>query len=774
MTSTFSNLTTKRAAVILATIIVVFACWLNVRLYPNTANSLVLENAHWTLAFIVGAWIAWRGYRESPKNLTTPKFYQFISLLCLAIGQLIWNVQTYLNWTPFPGPSDLFFFPSTFILLISFLMLVPREKRVQISIDIAGFALGAAVLTLTLYLPEAESSNPFQLFVLSSYPIGLLSASACFVVLQLHGRQRWNLSSSYLALSICALGFTWMSWNLGQLKGDSQSGSYTNLSFSLTTLVVGWTSYLWKLNTDNSLVFDRFCEGVLRQLPLIMVALTTATLGLLVFDGRVIGTTRLLLVFGAFMVLVFAVYRQTKLLAERDLLIEVERALFEGQKKFQHLAHHDPLTGLPNLTLLRDRVSQAIELANRNQTKIALMFIDLDHFKEINDTLGHEAGDILLRTIAEQFQNLLRTTDTVSRQGGDEFSIVLSDVVDVSQVTNVAEKLLYISRQHTTILGHEIPTSFSTGIALYPDDARDFPELMRCADTAMYKAKAAGGHSYVFYDAKMNDEASSRMRIRMYLSRAIERSELSLNWQVQIDLSSGEVTGAEALVRWDSLELGRVPPSTFISIAEDSGLIVPIGEWILNEACQQASKWLREGLFVPSISVNVSMVQFIRGNIEQQIADALYNSDLDPSFLKLEITESVLMHDPARVLQIVDRILKLGVRLSIDDFGTGYSSLAYVQRLKVDSIKIDQSFVREIPGNSSSCAIAKAVIDMAKAMDMTVVAEGVETEMQRDFLRENGCEIGQGYFFSKPQPECEFQNLLRSRARFSSCYAIVQ
>lgn len=773
MTSTISTLTTKRAAIILATTIIVFSCWLHSRLYPNSTNSLILENVHWTLAFLVSAWIAYLGYRESEKPLKKPKFYQFISLFSLAIGQLIWNAQTYYSWTPFPGPSDFFFFPSTFFLLISFLTLVPRQKWMTVSIDIAGFALGAAVLTLTLYLPEAESSNPFQLFVLSSYPIGLLSAAACFVVLQLHGRQRWNVGAIYLALSICALGFTWMSWNLGQLKGETHIGSYTNLSFSLTTLVVAWTSYQWHWNSDHSVIFDRFCEGVLRQLPLIMVALTTATLALLVFDGKVIGTTRLILVFGAFMVLIFAVYRQTKLLTERDQLIEAERALFEGQKKFEHLAHHDPLTGLPNLTLLRDRVSQTIELANRHQTKVALMFIDLDNFKEVNDTLGHEAGDILLQRIAGQFQKLLRTVDTVSRQGGDEFSIVLSDIDDVKQVTHVAEKLLHISKQHTFIHDHEIPTSFSTGIALYPDDASDFSELMRCADTAMYKAKAAGGHSYVFYDSRMNDEASYRMRMRMYLSRAIEKSELSLSWQVQIDLGSGDVCGAEALVRWDSHELGKVSPGVFIPIAEDSGLIVSIGDWILNEACRQASTWLRSGLYIPSISVNLSMAQFIRGNIEQQIIDALTSSELDPSFLKLEITESVLMQDQERVLEIVDRILRLGVRLSIDDFGTGYSSLAYVQRLKVESIKIDQSFVREVPGNASSCAITRAVIDMAKALEMTVVAEGVETEAQRNFLRENGCEVGQGYFFSKPQPEFEFQNLLRSRKKFSSCVAVV-
>ncbi|WP_168224857.1 putative bifunctional diguanylate cyclase/phosphodiesterase [Rhodoferax aquaticus] len=743
----------------MATAIVVLACWLQVRLHPEAEHAVLLQNIQWTLAFAVGAWMAWSGYRASSPELAIAKRHQFLGLLCLGLGQVVWDVQAYVAWTPFPGPSDLVFFPSTVFFLTGFLALVRRDRWTQVLADVAGFALGAGILTLTLYLSVAGESRKFQLFVLCSYPVGMLSAGACFVILQLHDRQRWRVGSLALGIGICALGLTWMSWNLGQLKGEQQLGTMTSLAFSLSALTIGWASYVWRSHVDTSASYDRLCEGVLRQLPLVMVALTTSTLGLLAVGDTVPHILRTPLVWAAFLVLVFAVYRQTRSLSERDRLLAAERVVLESQAKLQHLAHHDPLTGLPNLTLLRDRVDQATETAGRHGTKFALMFIDLDNFKEVNDTLGHDAGDALLCTIAERFQSLLRATDTVSRQGGDEFSIVLHEVQDLAQVSSVAEKLSELANGYLSIQHQEIPLSFSVGIAMFPDDASDFAGLMRCADTAMYKAKAAGGRTYRFYDAKMNDEAASRMRIRSHLARAVEKNELSLLWQAQVDLSNGSFCGVEALVRWTHPELGQVSPATFIPVAETTGHILPIGTWILHTACRQAAAWLAQGLQISSISVNISMVQFIRGNVELQVAEALRSSGLPPSLLKLEITESVFMHDKDTVLETVDRLVKLGVKLSIDDFGTGYSSLSCVQRLKVDAIKVDQSFVRGLPGNAGSCAIVKAVIDMAKAMELAVVAEGVETQEQCDWLRQNGCGIAQGYLFSKPLGASDFENL---------------
>lgn len=754
---------TKKTALALATAVVVVACWLQVRLRPDAEYALFLENVHWTLAFSVSAWLAWCGYRESGAELAAAKRHQFLGLLCLGIGQVVWDVQTYANWTPFPGPSDFFFFPSTFFFLTGFLALVHRNRWMLVFTDVIGFALGSAILTLTLYLSVAGESHAFQLFVLCSYPVGMLSAGACFVVLQLHDRQRWLVGSILLCIGICALGLTWMSWNLGQLRGKQQIGTITNLTFSLSALLIGWASYVWRSCVDTSASYDRLCEGVLRQLPLVMVALTTTTLGLLVVGGSVPSMLRLPLVWAAFLVLIFAVYRQTRLLSERDRLLAAERGVLESQAKLQHLAHHDPLTGLPNLTLLRDRVNQAMETSSRHDTKLALMFIDLDSFKEVNDTLGHDAGDALLCAISDRFQSLLRSTDTVSRQGGDEFSIVLHDVHNLTQVSNVAEKLIGLANGYIAIHQQEVSMSFSVGIAIFPDDACDFAGLMRCADTAMYKAKSAGGHTYRFYDAKMNEEAATRMRIRSCLARAVEKSELTLFWQAQVDLSNESVCGVEALIRWHNPELGQVSPATFIPVAESNGLIIPIGSWILQTACSQAAEWVNEGIQFCSISVNISMLQFARGHIEHQVVDALRKSGLAPSRLKLEITESVLMHDKDMVLETVNRLVQLGVQLSIDDFGTGYSSLAYVQRLRVDSIKIDQSFVRGLPGSAGSCAIVKAIIDMAKAMDLGVVAEGVETREQSDWLRKNGCSIAQGYLFSKPLGASDFEELMRSR-----------
>ncbi len=413
-------------------------------------------------------------------------------------------------------------------------------------------------------------------------------------------------------------------------------------------------------------------------------------------------------------------------------------------------------------------MQQEIAAAQRHGHKIALMFVDLDHFKEVNDSLGHAAGDALLCEAAARLQGLLRAGDTVCRQGGDEFTIVLGEVAALQDVVQVAEKVMTASRLTAKVGGQELSLSLSVGVAIYPDDAADFASLLQCADTAMYRAKAAGRGAYRFYDARMNTEAAERMRVRSQLARALERGELSLHWQPQIELASGRVSGAEALLRWQSPELGAVSPAVFIPLAEDSGLIVEIGAWVLHEACRQAAAWRAQGLPLPRAAVNLSVLQFRRGDLEHQVLEALRSSGLAPEVLELEITESVMMVDPDTVLASVDRLVAQGVALVIDDFGTGYSSLSYVRRLRASKLKIDQSFVRDLQQQDGSAAIVRAVIEMAQALGWRVIAEGVETEAQRDFLLAHRCAHAQGYLFGRPMPAEAFEAWLRAQAALVS------
>jgi diguanylate cyclase (GGDEF)-like protein len=444
--------------------------------------------------------------------------------------------------------------------------------------------------------------------------------------------------------------------------------------------------------------------------------------------------------------------------------------LAESRAQLEHLAHHDPLTGLPNQALLRDRVQHALAEARRKGSRVALMFIDLDQFKEVNDTLGHATGDALLRHVAHALSSVVRTTDTVSRQGGDEFVIVLEDMAGTADVAMVADKVMALSGGTVRIDDHALPLSMSAGIAIFPDDAGDFATLLRDADTAMYKAKGSGRNAYRFYDARMNDEAAQRMKLRGALAGALERGELSLHYQPQVHLASGRLIGAEALLRWQQPDGSWVPPGTFIPVAEDCGLIVPIGAWVLQQACRQAVAWQQAGMVPIVMAVNLSVLQFRRDTqLEQTVQSALQASGLEPQWLELEITESVLMQDQDKVFATVEQLRRLGVGLAIDDFGTGYSSLSYLKRLQPSKLKIDRSFVDDTGGidgeSHDDAAIVRAIIQMADALGVRTVAEGVETPAQRDFLLRHRCQEGQGWLLGRPVPAEEFRRLHGQRVK---------
>ena len=427
-----------------------------------------------------------------------------------------------------------------------------------------------------------------------------------------------------------------------------------------------------------------------------------------------------------------------------------------AEERVQFLAYHDALTRLPNRLLARDRFEQSTGFADREKTRLALLFLDLDHFKTINDSLGHAIGDALLQEVAKRLGECVRETDTISRQGGDEFLILLPDLADAEATAPVLVKIIERLQEPYHADGNELATSVSIGIALYPDDGQDFETLLKKADTAMYRAKDAGGNIYRFFDEKMNVDAVEHLSMRNGLRRALENGEFVLHYQPQIDLVSGRVVGAEALIRCQHPELGMVPPQRFIPIAEESRMIVPIGEWVLGEACRQAAQWRRQGLPPLLMAVNLSAVQFKRGDLEQTVINALERSGHEPGQLELELTESILIGNTASVLATVTRLKALGVTVSIDDFGTGYSSLSYLKRFAVDKLKIDQSFVRDLATDPEDTAIVLAIIQMAKSLGLTTIAEGVETEAILKRLKLFQCDQAQGYYFARPMPAEDF------------------
>jgi len=435
-----------------------------------------------------------------------------------------------------------------------------------------------------------------------------------------------------------------------------------------------------------------------------------------------------------------------------------ERAAYEA--RLLHQATHDALTGLPNVTLLRDRLGQALAVAQRHLRGLAVLFLDLDHFKNVNDSLGHACGDALLVDIGRRLAGSLRESDTVARQGGDEFVILLADLSEESQTAMIVEKLLAALAAPCHVGGRDLHVTASIGIAVFPRDGESAETLLRKADTALYRAKEVGRNNFQFHTAAMNALAQERMEIEQHLRNALAAGEFSLLYQPQVDLQSGELRGLEALLRWHNPLLGEVPPTRFIPIAEEIGLIGEIGHWVLREACRQNRAWQAAGLACRRVAVNVSACQFAQCDFAARVAGVLDECGIAPHWLELEITESVLMRDAEAAGATLRELKALGICIAIDDFGTGYSSLAYLKRFPIDALKIDRSFVRDITSDPDDAAIARTVISMAHDLRLAVVAEGVETAAQLAFLRGRQCDIVQGYYFSRPLPAGEVAVLL--------------
>ncbi|MFN2300868.1 MAG: EAL domain-containing protein [Gammaproteobacteria bacterium] len=436
----------------------------------------------------------------------------------------------------------------------------------------------------------------------------------------------------------------------------------------------------------------------------------------------------------------------------------------QADERIHHLAHYDALTGLPNRTLFEDRVRQTLNRRWRSRERAALLYLDLDRFKTVNDSLGHHAGDILLQAVAERIKECVRTGDTVCRPGGDEFLVLLADLAGPEDAASVAEKIITSVSQPYMLESWEFSITPSVGIAVIPDDGNEIETLVRNADAAMYHAKESGRNNFQFFTTEMTEDAAERLSLEHGLRRALERDELVLYYQPLVDVRDGRIVGAEALLRWNRPDHGVVAAGEFIRIVEQSGLILSIGMWVLSEACRQARAWSDRFGFALPVSVNLSALQFRQHGLVETIAGAFGEAGLDPQCLEIELTETVVMQDATLTIETVNRLRELGVHFAIDDFGTGYSSLSYLKRFPIDRVKIDRSFVRDLADKPDDTALINAIIGMARSLRMEVIAEGVETPEQRDYLRQQDCFLMQGYLFSRPVPAAEFERLLEQGA----------
>lgn len=445
-------------------------------------------------------------------------------------------------------------------------------------------------------------------------------------------------------------------------------------------------------------------------------------------------------------------------------LSESLRNLEISRGALQHQAHHDALTGLPNRVLLQLRLVQGLQQAVRQRTKVAVVFMDLDHFKHVNDSLGHRLGDQLLQQVAHRLLPAFRVNDTIGRIGGDEFVAVLADIKTSQQVIDIVNRIMARFESPFNLDGRIMHITTSLGLCLFPDDGADAEVLLRNADSAMYKAKRNGRNTYCFYDSTMTATAHEQISLESALRKALKQEELSLVYQPQFDLQSHALIGLEALLRWQHPEWGAVSPARFIAVAERSGLIRDIGTWVLQQVCMQAGSWFVQGFDFGRISINVSTPQFQDENFIRIIESTLMATELPPHYLELEVTESLLMENTSAKIQLLEQLRRLGIQLAIDDFGTGYSSLSYLKRLPIDELKIDQSFMQDIPHDANSRAIVDAILALGQAMNLRIIAEGVENQAHVEFLQARGCHAAQGYFYSYPLAPQEAEKQFRSVA----------
>lgn len=724
---------------------------------PDVSVRVFLDNASWTLAFGLSAFWAWRGWRQAPPTDRTLHAGLLAFALLVAVGQIVWNVQVALDWNPFPAPADLLFLAggplwAATVIRATFARL-SRDRAYPAALDFGGAVLALLGFTLVVYLPSGGVGSLAVSTVLVLYPAGFLTAAGVTALAIPTVGVRVARSHLLVLMGLLGYGLSWMQWNLMVISGTVEPGVWFNASFSLSALALGWGARWLRFDMSVDADYRRQCDRAMNYVPLVSMTLAAITLVLLFVapDGR--AGVQVLILVCCLLVLLLAAMRQTIVVSLLNRLRTAEAAVLRNEEQLYRVAHFDALTGLPNRRYFEDALERAVAEAARDtqstNRRVALLLIDLDHFKSVNETYGHRVGDALLSEVAQRITQLLAGQGLVSRLANDQFTVMLLRPASRTDLAQLAASLVEGLARPWEL--SEVGAQYmgaSLGISLYPDDSVNSVELVRHAHSALHATKSAGRGSYRFYIEEFTQITRGRLELRRRLHSALQGGEFTLVYQPQLN-QQRQTVGAEALLRW-SMEGKPVPPDEFIPLAEESGLIVPIGLWVFETACRQMAQWRAEGWQVPVVSVNVSTIQLREPGFTQTLLGVTQRAGVEPAGLVLEITESQLLDESLYAIAL--DLKNAGFALSIDDFGTGHSSLIKLKRLPVSELKIDKVFVRDIVVDVNDREICATVNALARTLGLSVVAEGVETEEQLQFLIRMGCERFQGWLFAPALP----------------------
>jgi len=777
----------SRGRTVLHILFIVFyvSCYYLWILFRNdeAPDKTLVANLFSTAAPLIAAVWLWRRAVRAPKE--DRAFWALLSSACFSytVAEGIWTYyENVLNVeVPFPGWSDLFYVLQIMISLLALLSkMYQKRSSLRAAMSLFDMLIVMTVATTVswhyLIAPMYTTDDSALSIVVSmAYPV--MDLGLLFGLLLLYRTSATILPTKVLLCVAAGFAIQIFADTVYLYQSAAKayvSGGWVDPLWTLALLTVGLSGVqpergldaAASVHTQNKSRRVGASSAVNLSLPYSCVVVMFA---LIVMERHAIG-----LIVGSSLSIVLVIVRQVVLLVENESLVRrlqrmtdnlgemvnvrtrqlsvQNEQLEETMRSMKHLAYHDVLTGLPNRRLFEERVATSFMRAKRNDEMVSVMFLDIDRFKYINDHYGHRAGDALLQDVATRLGSCLHESGTVSRQGGDEFTILLEGIRQPRDVVDMVNGIFDSMKEPFTLEGQEIHITSSIGIAVYPNDGTDLETLMKHADNAMYRAKESGRNRFQFYASGMNEEVSKKVLLESELHKALERSEFSIDYQPLVEAGSGEIVGMEALIRWHHPTRGLVSPAQFIPVAEETGLIVLISDWVLKEACKHVKALHRSGYPDLKVSVNLSMRQFMQDDLVDYIVKVLEETDLEPQYVDLEITESISAYQIDVVIKKLAALHELGVSISIDDFGTGYSSLSYLRKFPIDTLKIDRSFIQDLTVNKEGVSIVKAIIAMAHSLNFQVVAEGVETNEQLDQLKRLGCDLIQGYLFGKPIP----------------------
>ncbi|MGV3581476.1 MAG: putative bifunctional diguanylate cyclase/phosphodiesterase [Methylophilus sp.] len=763
--------------ILYATLLILIAASVAVFFIPSHWLSL-FDNLKWTISSGAATYFAWVGVRHANRNQREYRQWFLLGIASYFFGQIFWDFQIAFHRNPFPAISDLFYMllgPCCLIGLLKALNAnLDKAKKTAVILDISMITISVIAVTLSIYLSRELTGTLLQKVFLVTYPIGLLSAASVALLIHPFLRLKPSWPVAIFCIGLLIEGIIWMQWNVYTLKGQREAGSLLNHMFSVSDLLIGLGTMGWTIHISHHSRLNYVYHQIQRAIPLVAMIAGVVTIAMIFFE-TIVPIVRYIALCASLAIIVLAVIRQSLLLADSERLIEADKQVIETNQRYEYLANHDMLTGLPNRRLFEARLAQAIDSATTGKYALALVYIDIDRFKTVNDSLGHVIGDSLLVEIVKRLNARLKLEHTFSRFGGDEFAVIVEKVDDKSDVESIAQEVTDLLAKPFLINDtQEIIVGASLGISLFPTDAKDAVQLVRNADSAMYHAKENGRNHYEFYTSDLTVRANKRLLLESQLRQAIQKSQFVLHYQpvVEYSLSDNQtkVEAVEALIRWNRQPSELVMPNEFIRCAEDIGFILPIDRWVLSKACQQLAEWDAQGLSKINISVNISPNQFHDVTFLESLQLTLEKSGIAPERLTLEITEGAIMEQEEYAVETLRAIKAIGVRISIDDFGTGHSSLAKLKRLPLDELKVDRAFVGDIPKNKDDRLIASTIVAMAKALSLQVVVEGVETSEQLAFFAKAKCDRYQGYYFSKPVPPEDIPDLIKQLVTESQAF----